>query len=130
LANPNDPALIATINAMQRPEVDTSDRAPFAKLVHDERMMERVAYQLDQAVKRSFIDDARKNPDPLTPPKVSRIECQRRLRICIDWIRQARGDLQYSWEQTFDQMQHALRCQLDGIVFNPRAAGSHIWTPT
>jgi hypothetical protein len=38
--------------------------------------------------------------------------------------------LGYSLEQTLDSMGRALRCELDGGIFDPPKAGSRIYTPT
>jgi hypothetical protein len=130
LAPVNDPAVAATIDAMQAPAKIERNEKPLAGLYRDEATLKKVFVAIEQAVYRSFVDDARANPNPLAPPKVTDKETKRRGSICIEWLRRARGELDYSWEQSVDQMYHALRCELDGKVFEPRKAGSLIWTPT
>lgn len=104
------------------------DRKPFAAIMSSDDDLRRTFEALEGTIWRSFAEDIRRNPFGYTKPTMN--ETKRRFKICENWIRHARGELGYSLEQTLDLMGQALRCELDGVSFDPPKAGSRIWTPT
>ena len=101
------------------------DSKPFLSLLDNESELKVVAIALETVVLRSFGEDERR--EPFRETRVTRSEIRRRYTICIAWFRHARAELGMSCERAVDLMPQALRCELDGITFEPRTSG--IWTP-
>jgi hypothetical protein len=94
----------------------------FAGLVTDERIPQVVA-GIERAVLKSFEEDAAPGRVILVTgaPRISRDEIRRRAAICMRIFRQLRGDLNFGIEKILDHLPKFLRCELDGIPWEPDA---------
>lgn len=109
-----------------KPDIPVNPK-PFADLLSREEDLVRVFDALEQAIWKSFGVDVQR--EPFKPPQMTGAEIKRRFQICERWFREARADRGYSLERTLDLMAQALRCELDGVEFDPET-GPRIWTPT
>lgn len=78
----------------------------------------RIVLAVVASVELSFLDNAR----------TTRSEVRRRTDMCWDLVKRLRGDLKWSVEKILDHLTAYLRCELDGIPYNPEKAGG-LWTP-
>jgi len=119
----------ATMKLMEQgvPQIQ-GDPKPFASLMRSDADLRLVFEAIENSIWRSFGEDQRRKPFSTVRP--THDEVRRRFAICEKWFRRARGDMDYSVTQTLDLMGKALRCELDGQVYEPLAPGSRIWTPT
>jgi hypothetical protein len=104
------------------------DHKPFAALYRNAEELKVFMVATEHVIWRSFAEDAQREPFKTIHP--TRDEIKRRFRICEAWVRHARGDLGYSMERTVDLMAHALRCELDGVTYDPAAGDKKLWSPT
>lgn len=104
------------------------DRKPFGSLYRNQEELQVFFVAAEAVIWRSFAEDAQRNPFKTVKP--TRGEIKRRFRICEAWVRHARGDLGYSMERTVDTMAHALRCELDGVTYDPAPGDKKLWSPT
>lgn len=102
--------------------------APFYKLLGNKRELKQVMDKIEHCILKSFGQDAQR--EPFKQHRVTQVEVKHRFGICERWIRRARGDLKFSMQKTLDLMQHALRSELDGQVYDPNQPATRIWTPT
>lgn len=78
----------------------------------------RVALAIERAVAMSFAaDGSRPTSD----------EVRRRFRLCEELVRQLRGDLGWGLQRVLDHLPRYLRCELDGISWQPEARV--VWVP-
>ena len=73
---------------------------------------------IEHAIARSFKDDN---------ARVTADEVRRRFAICERLLRHLRGDLGWGLQRALDHLPHYLRCELDGVPWEPDART--IWTP-
>lgn len=106
----------------------SGEPAPFLKLLSSKRELKETMDKIEDCILRSFGQDAQR--EPFKQHKVTQVEVKHRFGICERWIRRARGDLKFSMQKTLDLMQHALRSELDGKVYDPDQPAGRIWTPT
>lgn len=78
----------------------------------------RIVNAVVASVELSFLDGAR----------TTRSEIRRRTDMCWDLVKRLRGDLKWSVPKILDHLTAYLRCELDGIPYNPEATG-RVWTP-
>jgi hypothetical protein len=77
-----------------------------------------VSLAIERAIKRSFREDcARMTGD----------EVRRRFAICERLVRRLRGDLGWGLQRALDHLPRYLRCELDGIPWQPDART--VWVP-
>jgi len=73
---------------------------------------------IERAIERSFREDgARMTGD----------EVRRRFSICECLLRRLRGDLGWGLQRALDHLPRYLRCELDGIPWQPDART--VWVP-
>jgi len=108
--------------------IASADRKPFATMYRSEEELKVFMVAVEAVIWRSFAEDAKR--EPFKEHKPTNNEIKRRFTICEAWVRHARGDLGYSLERTVDLMAHALRCELDGITFDPEKGDKTLWSPT
>lgn len=58
----------------------------------------------------------------------TRNEVKRRTEICAKWTLIFRRDLKWSIERCLDELPKALRCELDGIPYQPTREGARTWS--
>ncbi len=80
---------------------------------------ETVAHALDEALKKSFLEDAMRSGAEFARRIQTQVEVKHRSKILCQWFIRMRGDLGYSLSQTLGSMTRALRAELDGIKFEP-----------
>jgi hypothetical protein len=89
----------------------------FADLVARDQVG-RVSLAIERAIERSFRQDgARMTGD----------EVRRRFAICERLVRRLRGDLGWGLQRALDHLPRYLRCELDGIPWQPDART--VWVP-
>jgi hypothetical protein len=77
-----------------------------------------VSLAIERAIERSFREDcARMTGD----------EVRRRFAICERLFRRLRGDLSWGLQRALDHLPSYLRCELDGIPWQPNART--VWMP-
>ena len=115
-----------------KPNAIEFDSKPFKSLMRNDAELKRTYEAIESAIFRSIATDIQREPfSHIAQRGITKDEIKYRFKICEAWFRHARGDLGYSLEKTIDLMGHALRCELDGQVFDPEAlATKRIWTPT
>ena len=80
--------------------------------------VERVSLAIERGIAQSFREDgARMTGD----------EVRRRFAICERLFRRLRGDLGWGLQRALDHLPHYLRCELDGIPWQPNART--FWVP-
>jgi hypothetical protein len=78
----------------------------------------RVSIAIERAMVQSFREDgARMTGD----------EVRRRFSICERLFRRLRGDLGWGLQRALDHLPRYLRCELDGIPWQPNART--VWVP-
>lgn len=80
--------------------------------------LERAVLGIERAVTRSFETDGARMTDA---------EVRRRFGICERLFRQLRGDLHWGLHRVLDHLPHYLRCELDGLAWEPDPRT--IWMP-
>lgn len=89
----------------------------FADLVEQEQVG-RVSLAIERAIAASFSEDgARMTGD----------EVRHRFAICERLFRRLRGDLGWGLQRALDHLPRYLRCELDGIPWQPDAR--MVWVP-
>ena len=89
----------------------------FADLVARDQVG-RVSLAIERAITQSFREDgARMTGD----------EVRRRFSICERLFRRLRGDLGWGLQRALDHLPRYLRCELDGIPWQPDART--VWVP-
>lgn len=78
----------------------------------------RIVLAVVASVELSFLDGAR----------TTRSEIRRRTDMAWDLVKRLRGDLKWSVAKILDHLTAYLRCELDGIPYNPESTGT-VWTP-
>jgi hypothetical protein len=89
----------------------------FLDLVEQDQLA-RVVLGFEHAVTRSFETDGARMTDA---------EVRRRFGICERLFRQLRGDLGWGLHRVLDHLPHYLRCELDGLRWEPDSRT--IWMP-
>jgi hypothetical protein len=118
--------ILDEIAASRPPEIHGEPK-PFLQLMSNKAELRTVFYMMENIILHSIGVDKRREPFKEFPNTAA--EWKRRIKICEDWFREARGQLGYSLTQTMDLMPHALRCRLDGIKFNPKDPPK-LWVPS
>jgi len=91
--------------------------AAFLDLVAQDQVG-RVTLGIERAIEQSFREDGgRKTLD----------EIRRRFAICERLLRHLRGDLGWGLQRALDHLPGYLRCELDGIHWQPDART--VWVP-
>ena len=70
----------------------------------------RIVLGIERAVDRSFEADG---------ARMTGAEVRRRFAICERLFRQLRGDLGWGLHRVLDHLPHYLRCELDGLPWEP-----------
>jgi hypothetical protein len=89
----------------------------FLDLIEQDQLA-RVVLGFEHAVTRSFETDGARMTDA---------EVRRRFGICERLFRQLRGDLGWGLHRVLDHLPHYLRCELDGLRWEPDSRT--IWMP-
>jgi len=89
----------------------------FADLVEQEQVG-RVALVIERAIAGSFRQDG---------SRMTGAEVRRRFTICERLFRRLRGDLGWGLRRALDHLPRYLRCELDGIPWEPDART--VWVP-
>jgi hypothetical protein len=74
---------------------------------------------IGNSVSQSFVEDRSRKTSA---------ETKRRVEMCVSIARQLRRDLKWSVTRICDEMPFGLRCQLDGIPWDPNNRRT-LWTP-
>ena len=77
-----------------------------------------VSLAIERAIERSFREDG---------ARVTGAEVRRRFAICERLFRRLRGDLGWGLQRALDHLPRYLRCELDGIPWQPDAR--MVWVP-
>ncbi len=77
-----------------------------------------VTVAVERAIARSLRDDN---------ARVTGDEIRRRFAICERMVRRLRGDLGWGLQRVLDHLPRYLRCELDGVPWEPDART--VWTP-
>lgn len=83
----------------------------FAKLLLNKKQIAEVVNGFNEAIEISF----RTNP----VNHLTQAEIQRRFAICADIFQNLRGDLKWSIPKCVDVLPTYLKCELDGVPYNP-----------
>jgi len=78
----------------------------------------RVTAAIERAIDRSFREDA---------SRMTGDEVRRRFAICERLLRHLRGDLGWGLQRVLDHLPEYLRCELDGIPWQPDTRT--VWVP-
>lgn len=70
------------------------------------------------AIQLSFVTN------PMPSGEVPRTEIARRFRVCDKIFTTLRGDLHWSVPKIIDLLPTYLKCELDGVPYNPETVGS------
>ncbi|MBI5549507.1 MAG: hypothetical protein HY901_36940 [Deltaproteobacteria bacterium] len=89
----------------------------FLDLVSEEQVA-HVVVAFESAIAQSFAED-------LSRPTGD--EIKRRFAVCEQLLRRLRGDLGWGLQRVLDHLPRYLRCELDGIPWEPD--GRTIWSP-
>ena len=89
----------------------------FLDLVQQEQVS-AVAIAIDRAIARSLAEDR---------ARVTGHEIRRRFAICERLVRRLRGDLGWGLQRVLDHLPGYLRCELDGVPWEPDART--VWAP-
>jgi|SRR6185436_18129171 len=100
---------------------------PFAGLVLDGQIP-RVVRGIEEAVAKSFTEDAKRRAVIVVGAAPKQSEVKRRAEICLRIFRELRGDLKWGVERIADSLPHFLRCELDGIAWSPTVTRAS-WSP-
>ncbi len=73
---------------------------------------------IERAIARSLREDN---------ARVTGDEIRRRFAICERLLRRLRGDLGWGLQRVLDHLPRYLRCELDGVAWEPDART--VWTP-
>ncbi len=89
----------------------------FLDLVQEQQVC-AVTVAVERAIARSLRDDN---------ARVTGDEIRRRFAICERLVRRLRGDLGWGLQRVLDHLPRYLRCELDGVPWEPDART--VWTP-
>jgi hypothetical protein len=78
----------------------------------------RVTVAVERAIERSFREDG---------SRTTGAEVRRRFAICERLFRRLRGDLGWGLQRVLDHLPQYLRCELDGIPWQPDTRT--VWVP-
>lgn len=78
----------------------------------------RVALAIERVIADSFAADG---------ARPTGHEVRRRFAICERLVRQLRGDLRWGLARVLDHLPHYLRCELDGVAWEPDPRA--LWVP-
>jgi len=95
-----------------------------ASLVKDERLIARAVLGIEEAIARSFGQDALRDG---REPRMTGAEVKHRFDICVRILKTLRGDLGWSVERSMDHLPRLLRAELDGVPWAPD--DRTLWTP-
>jgi len=82
----------------------------------EEQQLGRVVLGFEFAISKSFASDTGLTLAPVTHAKV-----KERFEICVRIFRVLRGDLKWGVERIMGHLPHYLRCELDGLPWEPDA---------
>lgn len=97
----------------------------FAELARKPEDLRLVFVGVQTAIKNSFKQDG----DRGGIINLTDSEMRNRFAICEKWFRIMRGDCGYSVERAVDFLPRALRCELDGVAFEPPKPDGVGWSP-
>lgn len=80
----------------------------------------KVTAAFEEAIMVSFITNPMKNP--------TQSEIRRRFNLCDEIFSVLRGDLKWSVPKIADVLPTYLKCELDGVPYNPEVVGA-AWSP-
>jgi hypothetical protein len=78
----------------------------------------RVMLAIERAITRSFTEDG---------SRATGDEVRRRFAVCERVVRRLRGDLGWGLQRVLEHLPRYLRCELDGIPWQPDARV--VWVP-
>lgn len=84
---------------------------PFAELMNRPSDMNRVCESIYNTAKNSFRVSISK--------QVTQKEFERRVQILMRWFRIFRADLGFTISQSLSELENALKCELEGNVYQP-----------
>jgi hypothetical protein len=112
-------------------KVDTNGAAPLRNLLVRDEDIRDVYMAMEKAILRSVGVDIQREPFSYLAQKgMTAAEMKRRMRFCIEWVREARAERGYCVQKTIDLLPHMLRCKLDGIDWDPDTSQISMWVPT
>jgi len=88
--------------------------------IEDPAALGRITRAIESAVARSFRESRLY--------VVTGAEMRRRAAICVELVRELRGDLKWSIPRICDALPRGLRAKLDGTPWDPQNERS-VWTP-
>jgi hypothetical protein len=89
----------------------------FLDLVSDDQVA-RVTRAIERTITESFHADG---------STMTGAEVRRRFAICERLVRRLRGDLGWGLQRILDHLPRYLRCELDGVPWNPEER--QVWIP-
>lgn len=95
-----------------------------AGLIKDERLITRVVCGIEEAITRSFGQDAARDG---RQPRMTGDEVKRRFDMCVRIFKTLRGDLGWSVERSMDRLPSMLRAEIDGVPWHPDDRA--MWAP-
>jgi hypothetical protein len=101
------------------------NESSFAELARKPGDLKQVFLGIQSTILNSFKQDG----DRGTLVVLTDAEFRNRFKICEKWFRVMRGDCGYSVERAVDFLPRALRCELDGVDFEPPKADGAGWSP-
>lgn len=104
-----------------------TERAPYLALANSPQDYRRVADAFVRILKASFDEDARRSGQAFADRVHTQGEERRRARILGKWFRELRNS-GFSTSRTLDEVQRALRTELDGGTYTP-PEGNRLWAP-
>lgn len=105
-----------------------SNPAPFRQLANRPGDYDRVATAFARILRASFREDERRHGRAFVDRIHTQAEEKRRAEIIGKWFRELRGGLGFSLSRTLDEIQRALRTELDGGTYTP-PEGNRLWAP-
>lgn len=78
--------------------------------IADEQTRRRVAIGVFEAIRQSFLGEKERLTDT---------ETRRRFKLCEQLVRELRADYGWAFTRIVDVLPTALRCKLDGVVWDP-----------
>jgi hypothetical protein len=100
---------------------------PFAELSRDPARMRATMARFERILEASFAFDAQRDGTDFAARINTAAEHRRRAQILAKWFRTLRS-LGHSVERSLDDLSRALRCELDGMDYQPPPKG-RVWLP-
>lgn len=94
------------------------ERGEVVRQMVDAPSFGRLVLGIGASVELSFLDGAR----------TTRSEVRRRVDMSWELVKRLRGDLKWSVEKILDHLTAYLRCELDGVPYNPERVNG-LWRP-